>query len=73
MDHDGGAPCQAHEEMPLGQYFTLVDENNNIIHQTAMRVHEGDEYISADNARYKVMEIQGTLLFVLTKGKSGCR
>ena len=55
--------------MPLGQYFTLVDENN-IIHQTAMRVHEGDEYISADNARYKVMEIQGTLLFVLPRGRA---
>jgi stage II sporulation protein P len=65
----GGAPCQAHEEMPLGQYFTLVDENNNIIHQTAMRVHEGDEYISADNARYKVMEIQGDIAICAYQGE----
>ncbi|NLO20859.1 MAG: stage II sporulation protein P [Syntrophomonadaceae bacterium] len=65
----GVSLCSANEEMPSGQYFTLVDENNNIIHQTAMRVHEGDEYISADNARYKVVEIQGDIAICAYQGE----
>lgn len=65
----GAAPCQAHEEMPAGQYFTLVDENNNIIHQTALRVHPGDEYICADNARYKVLEINGDIAICAYQGE----
>lgn len=48
-----------HEEAPRGKYYTLVDENNNVIHQTGMRVYEGDEYISSDNSRYKVVEVVG--------------
>ncbi len=65
----GAAPCQAHEEMPAGQYFTLVDENNNIIHQTALRVHPGDEYICADDARYKVLEINGDIAICAYQGE----
>lgn len=52
-------PLQAHEELTPGQYITLVDENNNIIHQTGIKVYIGDEYICADNARYKVVEVVG--------------
>lgn len=48
-----------HEEMSGGKYYTLVDENSNVIHQTGMRVYEGDEYISTDNSRYKVVEVIG--------------
>ena len=61
--------CLAHEEMPAGEYFTLVDENNNVIHQTGMRVNIGDEYISADNARYKVMEIKGDVAICNYQGE----
>ncbi|MEN6390420.1 MAG: stage II sporulation protein P [Syntrophomonas sp.] len=46
-----------HEELSPGQFFTLVDENNRIVHQTAAQVYVGDEYITADNSRYKVQEI----------------
>lgn len=61
--------CSANEEMPSGQYFTLVDENNNIVHQTGMKVNVGDEYISADNARYKVMEIKGDIAICSYQGE----
>lgn len=41
------------------KYYTLLDENNNIIHQTGTQVYVGDEYIAANNSRYKVTEITG--------------
>ncbi len=47
-------------ELPSGQYFTLINENNQTIHQTGMVVNIGDEYITADNSRYKVKAINGT-------------
>ncbi len=57
--------CQAsgalavHEEREPGHHITLVDENNNVIHRTGMQVYVGDEYISEDNSRYKVVEMIG--------------
>lgn len=54
-----GAVLGAQEEAPRGKYYTLVDENNNIVHQTAIKVYPGDEYISSDNSRYKVIEVIG--------------
>lgn len=47
------------EDAPRGKYYTLVDENNNVLHQTGTKVYTGDEYISADNSHYKVVEIIG--------------
>ncbi len=41
------------------KYYTLLDENNNVIHQTGTQVYVGDEYIAANNSRYKVTEITG--------------
>jgi len=61
--------CSANEEMPSGQYFTMVDENNNIIHKTGIKVNVGDEYISADNARYKVEEIRGNIAICIYQGE----
>ncbi len=61
--------CTANEEMPSGEYFTLVDENNNMIHKTGIKVNVGDEYISADNARYKVMEIKGDIAICSYQGE----
>ncbi len=49
-----------HEEMAEGQYYSLLDENNQIILQTANQVYVGDEYISADNSRYRIEEINGS-------------
>ncbi|SHG90770.1 stage II sporulation protein P [Thermosyntropha lipolytica DSM 11003] len=59
----------AHEEAPPGNYYTLVDEHNNIIHQTSIKVQVGDEYISEDNSRYEVVEIIGYTARCKYKGK----
>ena len=53
----GGITTEAHEERGTGNHITLIDENNNIIHQTGMQVYVDDEYISADNSRYKIVEV----------------
>ncbi len=52
-----GSLAMAHDEAAQGKYYTLVDENNKIIHLTSTRVYVGDEYISSDNSRYKVMTV----------------
>lgn len=57
------------EEAPRGKYYTLVDDNNNIILQTAIKVHPGDEYISSDNSRYKVVEVVGETARCVYQGK----
>ncbi|HQA08096.1 MAG TPA: stage II sporulation protein P [Syntrophomonadaceae bacterium] len=57
------------EEAPRGKYYTLVDDNNNIILQTAIKVHPGDEYISSDNSRYKVVEVVGETARCVYRGK----
>lgn len=65
----GNVIVLAHEESPAGQYFTLVDENNNIIHQTGLKVYVGDEYISEDNSRYKVVELVADTARCIYQGK----
>ncbi|MFY9120537.1 MAG: stage II sporulation protein P, partial [Syntrophomonadaceae bacterium] len=57
------------EEAPRGKYYTLVDDNNNIVHQTAIKVYPGDEYISSDNSRYKVIEVVGETARCVYQGK----
>ncbi len=57
------------DERPVGQYMTLVDENNQIILQTGSQVYKGDEYISADNSRYKVVEVVDRIARCVYKGK----
>ena len=57
------------EEAPRGKYYTLVDDNNNIILQTAINGHPGDEYISSDNSRYKVVEVVGETARCVYQGK----
>lgn len=63
------SPLQAHEEMASGKYVSLVDENNNVIHQTGIKVYPGDEYITADNARYKVVEVVGDTARCIYQGQ----
>ncbi|MDD3365066.1 MAG: stage II sporulation protein P [Syntrophomonas sp.] len=59
----------AEEERPSGQYFSLVNENFDIIHQTAMQVYPGDTYIAADNSKYLVTEIKGNTARCIYQGK----
>ncbi|MBC7075765.1 MAG: stage II sporulation protein P [Syntrophomonadaceae bacterium] len=63
------AAFASHEERPPGQYITLIDENNNIIHRTGMQVYVGDEYIAADNSRYEVVEVIDNTARCIYRGK----
>lgn len=56
-------------EAPAGEYFTLVNEENNIIHQTALEVFVGDIYIAADNSKYVVVEINGSTARCVYQGQ----
>lgn len=59
----------SHLEMSGGKYYTLLDEKNNIIHQTALGVHAGDIYITADNSRYKVVDVNDSIAHCIYQGK----
>jgi stage II sporulation protein P len=52
-----GLTYASQSERPANQPFTLVDEQNKVIHQTGTQVYTGDIYITADNSRYRVVEI----------------
>lgn len=41
-----------------GTYYTMMDEQKNIITKTALPVHVGDEFWAADNKHYKVIKIK---------------
>lgn len=40
-------------------YITVVDEQNNLLLQTGLQVHEGDIYIAEDNQTYQIFAISG--------------
>ncbi|HEX3010794.1 MAG TPA: stage II sporulation protein P [Syntrophomonadaceae bacterium] len=52
-----GVAMASHLERSGSQYFTLLDEQNKVVHQTGFVVYPGDIYITADNSRYRVTEI----------------
>jgi stage II sporulation protein P len=56
-------------ERPIEQHFTLVNENFDIIHQTALQVYPGDTYITTDNSKYLVTEIKGNVARCVYQGK----
>lgn len=56
-------------ERPVGQHFSLVNENFDIINQTGMQVYPGDIYIAADNSKYLVTEIKGNTARCIYQGK----
>jgi len=61
--------AQAELELPSGQYFSLVTEDNNIITQTALQVFPGDIYIAADNSKYLVTATSGNTARCVYQGK----
>ncbi|KYH33047.1 stage II sporulation protein P [Neomoorella mulderi] len=42
-----------------GQYSILVDEQGRVLDMMARRVYLNDEFIAADNRRYKVIRVEG--------------
>lgn len=64
------APALAvHEELSAGKYYSLLDENNQLIMQTGMQVYVGDEYITSDNSKFRVEEISDSTAHCLYVGK----
>ena len=59
----------AEMESPFGEYFSLVNEQNNIVHQTAIQVYPGDTYIAGDNSKYVVVEVNGYTARCIYQGK----
>ncbi|HPF20250.1 MAG TPA: stage II sporulation protein P [Syntrophomonas sp.] len=49
----------AQQELPSNRYFSLIDEDNHVIHQTGTQVYPGDVYIAANNSKFKVVEVSG--------------
>jgi len=64
-----GGAALAEIETSSGEYFSLVNEQNNIVHQTALQVYTGDVYIAADNSKYLVVEVNGTTARCVYQGK----
>lgn len=51
------------------KYYSLVDEKNQVINQTGTQVYVGDIFISADNSKYRVVEVAGTTAKCVYQGK----
>ncbi|MDD4802360.1 MAG: stage II sporulation protein P [Syntrophomonas sp.] len=56
-------------EKPAGEHYVMVNENLDIIHQTAHQIYAGDIYIAADNSKYLVTEIKGDTAHCIYQGK----
>lgn len=52
-----------------GGYYTVLDENHQVIHRTAHRLYRGDEYITADNLRYRIIRVKGDYAYARLVGK----
>lgn len=59
----------AEVETSSNEYFSLVNEQNDIVHQTALEVYAGDVYIAADNSKYLVVEVNGRTARCIYQGK----
>lgn len=59
----------AEMESPSGEYYSLVNEQNNIVHQTGIQVHPGDTYIAGDNSKYLIEEVSGYTARCIYQGK----
>lgn len=59
----------SHTEVTGDQCFTLIDEENNIVHKTALKVCKGDVYIAADNSKYRVVSVNENTANCVYQGK----
>ncbi|SHK21525.1 stage II sporulation protein P [Anaerobranca californiensis DSM 14826] len=47
----------AESELEDGSYYTLYDENNNVLLRTAIVIHVGDKFIDHNNIHYEVYKV----------------
>ncbi|MDH7576303.1 MAG: stage II sporulation protein P [Bacillota bacterium] len=52
-----------------GGYYSVLDENHQVIHRTAHRLYRGDEYITAKNMRYRITRVEGDFAYARLVGK----
>lgn len=45
------------EYLPIDQYYTLVGPEEEVLMQTGRKIYLGDQYLTADNKLYEVVEI----------------
>jgi len=57
------------DERTDGTYFTIVDAHGRVIDQTARVVHAGDELITSDNYRYRVVRVSGDTAYAELLGR----
>lgn len=57
------------KEHTVGTYTTLVDEEGRVLDKMARPVYKDDEFIAADNYRYRVTEIRGDLAICTRIGR----
>lgn len=50
-------PAAAERERTDGTYFTIVDENDEVICRTAHHITVGDEYLTAENNLYRIRSV----------------
>ena len=51
------------KELTDGTYFTIVDEDNNILDKTVREVHPEDEFIAGNNRHYRVERVEGNTAY----------
>ncbi|HWQ74338.1 MAG TPA: stage II sporulation protein P [Syntrophomonas sp.] len=50
-------------------YYSLIDDQNRVVHMTGTQVYVGDIYIAADNSKYKVIDVTGKTARCVYQGK----
>ncbi|MDD2497509.1 MAG: stage II sporulation protein P [Desulfitobacteriaceae bacterium] len=55
-------------ELSEGKYYEMVDENGSALTMTALPVHIGDEFWTADNKHYKVTKVRDNVAYAKCLG-----
>ncbi len=45
------------ESLPVGEYFTLLDPEGEVLMETGRQIYPQDQYLSAENILYEVVEV----------------
>lgn len=59
--------CAEHDELPVN-YITVADEHGNVIFETGLRVHIGDQFINEENQLYEVFAVDSHRATATHKG-----
>lgn len=65
----GGLPAWAAQDGEKQDYYTVYNEQKQVVFYTAENLSAGDEYIAADNRRYRVERVAGRVGYARMVGK----